>query len=793
MRYSIEQSLDIIEQALDLTLSDEQRAILAHLDDKPMLINASAGSGKTATLIMAILVRLLTGKVFRPQEILGVTFSKNAQLNMEARYTTYAEQITAVLHEQDPDADVSALLSGSPAFRTFHSLFLSLVKLAPAYRNHSVITGYQIYASSLTPLMTNYDQDSDLSPYEYLDQLFAINTYVINHNLTLTGRIDDDLAQKLAVAHGLDIDPKTLADYNSVVAEYQEIKDSMHALDFNDMKILLYRYAQANPGSKAYHTFHEYIQPDLRTIKYAFIDEFQDIDIIQANLLPNILPQATFQRLIAIGDDDQCIYQFRGSNSDIIINFDKTLPDTDILPLSTNYRTGGNILGFAKNLIQHNVNRLAKNVKTALPDVGDFLIASDDIMAINQMPTENDPKNVYRELVKTAKADPAHTVVLTRRNMEAKIVADVLLLHDVVVNQSNSANIMENDARYAGIRDLAFGLLHDNLDAFQKGARYVGFRRYVSHIETVRLDNPEITTVRDYLLASYDRYDKKLEHGSMAHFNKQADKTIESALANVAEWYKDELNEQTISEVALNRIKAMLLQITAGYRMFMSKSSHGSGWQFEVILNHFIFRLAQADTLDPLVYQKQADAMLANTNTGETGVTVMTIHQAKGLEFKHVFVFGEDDRVVSTDMYTLYQAFHASQNKRDFFNTLKDVANNKAGVFDGGLQFDDLFSLINNMLTKRQGHEWLKFDPMQWDMSIVPFLCNDQNKLSERDQDLLNFLFTIIKGNNKTVEEERRLLYVAMTRAKQSLTIAKPVKDNPFFYELGIKLSYFKL
>ena len=74
MRYSIEQSLDIIEQALDLTLSDEQRAILAHLDDKPMLINASAGSGKTATLIMAILVRLLTGKVFRPQEILGVTF-----------------------------------------------------------------------------------------------------------------------------------------------------------------------------------------------------------------------------------------------------------------------------------------------------------------------------------------------------------------------------------------------------------------------------------------------------------------------------------------------------------------------------------------------------------------------------------------------------------------------------------------------------------------------------------------------------------------------------------------------
>ena len=90
--YNSEQVIAFLEEANGIKLSDEQKAVLESPNDKALLINAAAGSGKTTIIIMMMIKRILTGEI-QPDEILAITFSKQAQLDMSDRYDQYVNKL----------------------------------------------------------------------------------------------------------------------------------------------------------------------------------------------------------------------------------------------------------------------------------------------------------------------------------------------------------------------------------------------------------------------------------------------------------------------------------------------------------------------------------------------------------------------------------------------------------------------------------------------------------------------------------------------------------------------------
>src|SRR5699024_4443793 len=114
-----------------------------------------------------------------------------------------------------------------------------------------------------------------------------------------------------------------------VVTYYQELKIQNGLVDFNDMKMLLLKSMKDKKYLKQY-------QDVMKQFKLVIIDEFQDIDNLQWKIISKLLSTETVDRLVVIGDDDQSVYSFRGSNPKYIMNYHELMPTAQTLNLSTN-------------------------------------------------------------------------------------------------------------------------------------------------------------------------------------------------------------------------------------------------------------------------------------------------------------------------------------------------------------------------------------------------------------------------------------------------------------------------
>ncbi|MEG0365506.1 MAG: UvrD-helicase domain-containing protein [Coprobacillus sp.] len=310
---------------LDELLNPNQKEAATYLDSHLRII-AGAGSGKTRVLTYRI-AYLIENIGIEPRHILAITFTNKAANEMK-------ERVISLLGEYAS----GALLC------TIHSLCVRILRQhirALDYPNNFVIMDEEDQKALLKKIFKELQIDPKTMSYKN-----CIN-YISTCKM---GGVNPTRAKSFA---GDFIGEQKKAQ---VYEDYEKYKEERFMLDFDDLLL------------KAVELFEKF--PDIldkwqRQFQYIHVDEFQDVGEIDYKLIQYLSGQSV---LCVVGDPDQTIYSFRGSDVNFIMNFDKDYPSVKTVILDQNYRSTKTILDISNNLIRKNKNRLEKELFTQLDD-----------------------------------------------------------------------------------------------------------------------------------------------------------------------------------------------------------------------------------------------------------------------------------------------------------------------------------------------------------------------------------------------------------------------------------------
>lgn len=358
-------------------LNPEQRKAATHVDG-PLLILAGAGSGKTATMTHRIAYLIEQG--VSPYQILAVTFTNKAAGEMRER--------------------VEKLVGRCPGMwiMTFHAMSLRIL------REHCERIGYQ----------------HNFVVYDTIDQKTLIKTIMKEQNIDAKLYPQAYLSAAISKQKEHDVSPReyleTEADnfrskvIGSVYRAYQEQLKRNNAMDFDDLLVNALHVLRDNPDILADYQ-HRF--------RYILVDEYQDTNHIQYEII-RLLAKAR-QNLCVVGDDDQCIYQWRGADISNILNFEKDFPQARVIKLEQNYRSYGNILAAAHSVIRNNRGRKAKKLWTD-KEAGDKIV---------YRRCDSDKEEAYYiaqeiDLLKNGQRTYDDFAILYRTNAQSRLFEDAL-------------------------------------------------------------------------------------------------------------------------------------------------------------------------------------------------------------------------------------------------------------------------------------------------------------------------------------------------------------------------------
>ncbi len=296
----------------------------------PVLVLAGAGTGKTRVLTTRLAHLLRTGKAY-PGQILSVTFTNKAAQEMKHR--------------------VSSLLGGAPVegwwLGTFHALAARML------RRHADLVG-------LTSSFTILDQDDQVRLVKQLMEAENIDTKKWPPKM-IADKIGSWKDKGLAPS---DIGVNEAGDLangklHALYTQYQARLRTLNAADFGDLLLHMIRIFKDPKNADVLADYH-------RRFKYVLVDEYQDTNVAQYLWL-RLLAKGS-GNICCVGDDDQSIYGWRGAEVDNILRFEKDFPGAVVVRLEENYRSTGHILSAANAVISNNEGRLGKELFTSEGD-----------------------------------------------------------------------------------------------------------------------------------------------------------------------------------------------------------------------------------------------------------------------------------------------------------------------------------------------------------------------------------------------------------------------------------------
>ncbi|MBP5454044.1 MAG: UvrD-helicase domain-containing protein, partial [Lachnospiraceae bacterium] len=306
---------------------NEQQKDAVFTVDGPMLILAGAGSGKTSVITNRI-AYLIEEAGVEPYNILAITFTNKAAGEMRERVDKLvgfgAEQIFV---------------------STFHSMCVRML------RRHIDRLGYDNN-------FTIYDTDDQKQIVKEVCKKLQIDTKVIKEKTIMNAisSCKDELVtpdQYYLSAMG-DFQKQKIA---SAYREYQAALVKNNALDFDDLLMKTVELFKAEP---------EVLKNYQNRFRYIMVDEYQDTNTAQFELIR--LLAGSLHNLCVVGDDDQSIYKFRGANIRNILDFEKYFPEAKVVKLEQNYRSVQNILDAANSVIRNNASRKDKSLWSKKPE-----------------------------------------------------------------------------------------------------------------------------------------------------------------------------------------------------------------------------------------------------------------------------------------------------------------------------------------------------------------------------------------------------------------------------------------
>ena len=628
--------------------------LLAHLNPEQLaavtlpaghaLILAGAGSGKTRVLTTRIAWLLSTGQA-TPGGLLAVTFTNKAAKEMVAR-------LTAML-----PVNVRGMWIG-----TFHGLCNRLLRAhhqAAGLPQAFQILDTQDQLSAIKRLCKQFNVDEERFPPKQL-QYFIANCK------------EEGLRPRDVPAHDSD-SRKKVELYELYEAQCQR----EGVVDFGELMLRSYELLQGNDPLRAHYQ---------RRFRHILVDEFQDTNRLQYLWLKQMAGDVvdgqlhTHASVMAVGDDDQSIYAFRGARVGNMADFVREFDVQHQIKLEQNYRSYSNILDSANQLISHNSRRLGKSLRTTQGAGEPVRVyeASTDLAEAQWMVDE------IRQLVKSDGLERKEIAVLYRSNAQSRVIESALFNAAVpyrvygglrfferaeikhalaylrllenpnddtsflrVVNfpprgiGARSIEVLQDAARASGCS------LHDAVSAVP-GKAGTNFKAFVALIDVLREQTQGLSlrSIIEQMLES---------SGLIAHF--RTDREGQDRIENLEELVN--AAESFVTQEGFGRDAVALPLDEHGQPLTQSPASQGLDPNAPVLDEPLkptgsggIIDADTGETLSPLVAFLTHAALEAGDNQAQAGqdaVQLMTVHASKGLEFDAVFIGGLEEGLFPHD------------------------------------------------------------------------------------------------------------------------------------------------
>ncbi len=583
---------DRIERLLE-GLNEPQREAVVH-GDGPLLILAGAGSGKTRVLTHRVAHLIHTGQA-RPGEILAITFTNKAAQEMRER--------------------VEGLLGHSTRamwVMTFHAACARIL------RSEAPRLGY-------TRQFTIYDQsDSRRLVKKSIDDLgFDPKRFTpgaIHHQISdAKNKLRDAEAYRQLVGGYFE---QTVAD---VFELYERELHRMNAMDFDDLLGRTVNVLELFPEVRARYR---------ATFRHVLVDEYQDTNHAQYRMLQLLAGGEDGHRNLAVvGDDAQSIYSFRGADVTNILDFAKDQPDAKVVKLEQNYRSTQSILDAANGVIRHNREQMEKDLWT---DLGEG-----DLVKVRELEDEHaEARYVVGEIERLVDegASRSEIACFYRTNAQSRVLEDTLVRKDVGYQVVGGTKFYER----AEVKDAVAYLtvLGNPQDVIsftrianspRRGIGQTSLSRVISHAATMGISV----------------WDAAADPASVPGLGTAAVRALTRFMATMVE-----LRGQLEQGVPVgDLVEAVLTE--SGYFDWLEaeRTIEAQGRTenlqelIEVAREFDAAADAENDTLDVFL---QGIALVADADTrrDDSGlVTLMTLHNAKGLEYPIVFILGCEEGV----------------------------------------------------------------------------------------------------------------------------------------------------
>ena len=567
-------------------LNDAQREAVVTTEG-PLLVVAGAGSGKTRVLTYRV-AHLIHACGVKPNEILAITFTNKAAGEMRER--------------------LAVMLGGTARaiwILTFHAACGRILRREAerlGYRSSFTIYDDQDQLRLVKACLEELGKDPKrFSPRGIHHQISQAKNQLVSPE-EYTKRVASFWDQTVAEVYDL----------------YQRRLHASNAVDFDDLIMLTVEVLERFPDA---------LTRWQKAFRYVVVDEYQDTNHAQYRLLQ--LLGAEHGNVCAVGDPDQSIYAFRGADIRNIMEFERDFPGTQIIPLEQNYRSTNRILRAANAVIEHNRERKPKRL---FSDLGE----GDPVRVIEVEDEHAEARFVAAEIASLIDGGMSATeiAVFYRTNAQSRVLEDVLVRQDVPYQVIGGPRFYER----AEIRDVTayLSVLANPSDAGsllritnrpRRGIGDTSLQRLVAHAEATgrtlfqTMADPEAAGLAAASVRSVRAFHALMEVLMVAAQELPVDELVERVLEKSGTI--DALEAERTIE-ARGRIENLqeLVGVAREYRQ-------------------------QAD--DPTLAGFLQDISLVSdqdTISDDRGlVTLMTLHNAKGLEFKAVFAIGMEEGI----------------------------------------------------------------------------------------------------------------------------------------------------
>jgi len=574
-------------------LNKTQRAAV-EANDGPILIFAGAGSGKTRVLTHKM-VHLISEKLYKPENILSVTFTNKAAKEMK-------ERVMGLLKTDDLPITIG----------TFHSVCARLLRIEAKHLG-------------LSPQFAIYDVQDQLDLLKVVLKELNIpkDTLAPNHARNQISYLKSKMITPSTQARkARTILEKTIVD---VYSSYQKALRENEALDFDDL--LLYPLELFDKHPKILKKYQN-------KWKYILVDEYQDTNRPQYFFLTRLSEMN--QQICVVGDDDQSIYGWRGADISNILDFQKFFPSCTIFTLEKNYRSTQQILDAATSVVTHNDRRAKKNL-VATNGSGDLL----GLMEIRDELEEADAIiSALEKEIKLNKRTFSDFSVLYRTNVQSRALEDSFRRMGIPYNIVGSIRFYDRKE----VKDvLAYLRLVINLKDTISLRRIVNFPPRGIGMKTID------KCVQQAGIDKVELFDVLKNADRLAIRGKQSESL--TSFYELIKKYHDLRNKLSASELSRS-----LIEEAGVLNLFKQSQSPDDRERFdnvtEVLNSIDEFCQKRPDsTLSDFLEEVSLLSDIDHWNDSDNRVTLMTVHSSKGLEFPVVFVAGLDD-----GLFPLYNA-----------------------------------------------------------------------------------------------------------------------------------------